>query len=84
MSDFLGREIKQGSYIVYPGRQGSSLWVNLGHVVEITERTNWQGTTPVLRVQPIDAKTRRAIGKHVRLTEISKVTVIDLPNTSVA
>jgi hypothetical protein len=34
--DYLGQEIKVGSFIVYPGRQGSSLYVNLGIVKKLT------------------------------------------------
>ena len=33
--DFLGNVIKEGDMIVWPNRQGSSLWMNSGHVVQI-------------------------------------------------
>lgn len=84
MKDFIGREIKQGSYIVYPGRQGSSLWMNLGHVVDVTVRTTWNGPVDILKVQPVDPASRRPLGKVVSVTCIDKVTVIDLTNASVA
>lgn len=34
MKDFIGNEIKEGSKIVYPGRSGSSLWMNYAVVME--------------------------------------------------
>jgi hypothetical protein len=36
MIDFLGREIKVGDTIVYPGRRGSSMWLNRA-VVKTTQ-----------------------------------------------
>ena len=35
MKDFLDNDINVGDTIVYPGRQGSSLWMNKGKVVGI-------------------------------------------------
>lgn len=33
--DFLGQEIKAGDTIVYPGRQGSKLWMNRAKVLTV-------------------------------------------------
>jgi hypothetical protein len=35
--DFLGQEIQLGDIIVYPGRHGSSLWLNKSTVIAIKE-----------------------------------------------
>ena len=49
--DWLGKEIKVGSKIVYPGRQSSSLWMNLAEVLEIIPFDN----TPYWLKKKIDA-----------------------------
>jgi hypothetical protein len=41
--DFLGNEIKPGETIVYPGRVGSSLWMNKGVVVDVTLAIDYRG-----------------------------------------
>jgi hypothetical protein len=33
--DFLGQEIKPGDDIVYPGRQGSGMWMNRAKVLTV-------------------------------------------------
>lgn len=37
MLDFRGKEITVGSTVVYPGRRGSSMWLNQGRVTAIRE-----------------------------------------------
>lgn len=37
MLDFRGVEIRVGSTIVYPGRQGSSIWLNAAEVVRVED-----------------------------------------------
>lgn len=37
MLDFRGKEISVGSTVVYPGRRGSSMWLNQGRVTAIRE-----------------------------------------------
>jgi len=34
-ADYLGKEIKVGSTVVYPVRQGSSMWLNKGVVTQV-------------------------------------------------
>lgn len=36
-TDFLGQEIKVQDTVVYPNRQGSSLWMNKGTVLEVKQ-----------------------------------------------
>lgn len=35
LQDLMGKEIKQGDYVAYAGRQSSSLWVNVGKVLKV-------------------------------------------------
>jgi hypothetical protein len=35
--DMLGQKISEGDYIIYPGRSGSALWVNVSRVVGIDD-----------------------------------------------
>ncbi len=62
--DLLGQEINEGDYVVYPGRSGSSLWINISRVVSIERKTTRWGfkveTFDVLKV--INAK-RQPRGK---------------------
>lgn len=37
MKDFLGQTIEPGQTIVYPGRQGSRMWMNRAVVTDILE-----------------------------------------------
>lgn len=41
--DKLNKEIKVGNVIVYPGRRGSSLWINVAKVVELKYYTDYRG-----------------------------------------
>ncbi len=53
MKDFRGREIKVGSLIAYPGRQGSNSWITVARVIKFgTKRESWTDKTiPTLTVQ---------------------------------
>ena len=35
VNDFFGNKIQQGDLLVYPGRQSSSIWMNVGVVTRI-------------------------------------------------
>lgn len=85
VNDIRGKEIKVGSTICYPGRQSSSLWMNIGEVVEIDE--NWKkwcyGKDLTLRrlkvkvpshsyYQPVEGKFR-----NVWITELNRVVVVE-------
>jgi hypothetical protein len=37
MKDAVGNTLGIGDLIVYPGRQGSSLWLNMGEVLELDD-----------------------------------------------
>lgn len=75
--DFLGRPISVGNEVAYPGRQGSSLWMNYGIVEELGTREHWSGTQiPTLKVRriPLNAyeKERTVWIEHLK----SRVVVV--------
>jgi hypothetical protein len=41
--DYFGRKIKKGDLIVYPGRQGSCMWMNDGIVLSKHAVKNYRG-----------------------------------------
>lgn len=41
VTDYLEQEIHIGDFIVWPGRQGSSLWMNNGTVLGIAHGKDW-------------------------------------------
>lgn len=49
--DFFGNTIKVGDCIVYPGRQGSSMWMNKGTVMAIGQKGD--PYAPVLQVKKV-------------------------------
>jgi hypothetical protein len=83
--DFLGQEIKVGSFIVYPGRYSSSLYVQLGIVRALdTKATYFEGNKPVLKVQSVnryDMRGNATLNAGGTLTELQRVTVV--PRASV-
>ena len=79
--DFLGRKISIGDWIVYPGRQGSSLWMNLAEVTDITTyHDRWRNERlPCLKV--LVRKTNwegETVGwRNSTVHAIDRVTIID-------
>ena len=62
LTDMLGREICVGSFVAYPGRQGSSLWQNVGEVVGIDKdykAYSWSTKTGRLKVEVNQHSTKR-------------------------
>lgn len=78
MKDFLGREIRAGSRIVWPGRQGSSLWMSVGVVEDIVHRDELSGPKAVLKVRV--EKVGLSFGKSGNLVTIEcldRIVVVD-------
>lgn len=50
VTDYLGKEIKPGQTIVYPGRKGSALWIARGKVRSVSTATDKfpHGTVSIL------------------------------------
>jgi hypothetical protein len=65
MVDVTGREIQVGDQVVYPGRHGSSMWLNRGYV--IAPRTETETT---LRVRRVDTN------REVEVMDLSRVAVV--------
>lgn len=62
MKDFLNQEITSGDLIVYPGRQGSALWMNRAIVLGFTPKGG-------IRVKLSDGTTKT-------ITRIDRVVVV--------
>lgn len=80
-TDFLGKTINVGDTIVYPGRRGSSLWLNWGVVREIVDREGYGGELSVLRVgrriiRPGYTGNYGKDGTVVTVTELDRVAVV--------
>lgn len=62
MKDFLGNKIKKNSYISYPGRQGSSLWMNVAKVNKINNDNDTLNVTTLNKDfwNPKKINTRKA------------------------
>lgn len=79
VTDFLGREIHVGDIIVYPGRKGSTLWMNKGRVLILRfgDGSNFQPTDE-LQVQPLQPEGNHlyGMGRPVTLKVIQNVVVI--------
>lgn len=64
MKDFLNQTIAIGDTVVYPGRRGSSLWMNRATVIDIRVNS--------IRVQRVDdnvIKTLNRVDRVVVVTE---------------
>lgn len=72
--DFRGTSINVGDRIVYPGRSGSSLWMNEAIVTEIETKEDWRGRKrSVLKAQRVDRQ-----GKIVSIFCLSRVVCIQV------
>lgn len=67
MKDFRGVEIQTGAVIAYPGRQGSSMWMNEGTVEEIKTVTDPWRTTEVLVVRTKNTGRRTEVSRTERV-----------------
>ena len=72
MKDFLGQEIAVGDKIVYPGRSGSTLWMNAAVLEEILPTGN-------VRVRKYTNKWGKPANKLVTLWGTSRVVVVYPP-----
>ena len=80
--DQYGRLIKIGDVITYPGRSGSSLWMNTAVVYDITEGTRYWNNKmfPKLKVKRTQhylwGDKIPKVSKTI-ITEIGRATVVD-------
>jgi len=61
MTDALDNEIYVGDTVVYPGRSGSSMWINKSIVLEVNENT---------------LKVETKSGRKATITRIDRVVII--------
>lgn len=77
MRDWRGSLLEDGSYVVYPQRHSSHMWMVEARVDEITEVDRGDKVLPALKVTPLKATwTHRLGSKPVTLTALDRVTVI--------
>ena len=82
--DMLGRKVRVGDYIVYPGRQSSSVWQNVGRVVAMENKPHpWRDgvTEATVTVRGAERYWRdgkiRPKTKNGFLTVLSRIVKID-------
>ena len=68
MKDWRGKAIKKGSRIVYPGRQGSSIWVVEAEVLGVKDGG--------IVVQPVRTTGTAVATRPVHIKNVDRVTVI--------
>ena len=68
MKDIRGFKILRGDIVVYPGRRGSSLWMNQGEVTNITKRGIRVRRTP---------RNKYEVPREVLVKELGRVAILD-------
>lgn len=66
--DFLNRELRVGDTIVYPGRHGSSLWMNAATILELVEATDSKPACIKARIQAATGWRRTFAGRQTLVT----------------
>jgi len=70
--DYFEQEIKVGDLLVYPGRQGSSLWMShLTVTAVVIQEDEWSSRGPYAVVKGI-----KESGKKVSITELGRTVVV--------
>lgn len=68
MKDWRGKTIKKGVKVVYPGRQGSSIWVVEAEVISVDGNE--------ILAQPVRTTGSQVSGRPVRIKNVDRVTVL--------
>jgi hypothetical protein len=78
MKDMLDQEVYVGDTIVYPGRQGSSCWLNVGKVVEFVECEHpyRDQTVTKIRIKTITKGWSGQAGKVVTISRTDRIVKI--------
>lgn len=82
MKDFLGRTIKVGCLVAYPGRAGSSCWITVARVVAFgTKKQSWSDKTePTLTVKILKASTPWQKPRTSTIYALDRVLVVQEPD----
>jgi hypothetical protein len=73
--DLLDRPIEVGDTIAYPGRRGSSVYMNVGVVREVVY--DWQSGHSLRVERTKDNTAYRELGRVVTLREYDRAVVVD-------
>jgi expansin (peptidoglycan-binding protein) len=82
LTDWRDVPIQVGDHIVYPQRQGASMWMTEGKVVAVSDegRDQWGRKMPVLTVERLHGSGWRSMvsldRKRVKVTATGNVTVV--------
>lgn len=76
--DFLGQVIEQGDTIVYPGRQGSGMWLNKATVLGISWPKEASGPKVAYTLS-----IQRSDGRRAQITKLDRVVVVEKKNATV-
>jgi len=81
LKDIRGRRIEVGSKVVWPGRQGSNLWMTAGEVVSVRSREHTYLTPTTLVTVQIthvdDIKWNgHRLGTRVTLSRVENIVVV--------
>jgi hypothetical protein len=74
VKDFMGRVIRPGDTIVYPGRRSSSLWLNKAKVVEVSERNLFVEVET--NVFDLDRAAWVPVTRRTRIQAVERVVVV--------
>jgi hypothetical protein len=72
-----GLAVTVGSKVVYPGRRGSSLWLNQGVVEDIDTIDGWSGEHRVLKIRRKANSDWEQDGKLVTVYNLENVVPIN-------
>lgn len=86
-TDYFGNVIAKGDIIAYPGRGGSSLWMNHGKVIEIVckKKYHWESEpcemVVKLRIRQLSVETSRTgliecLDRVINLSHVAKFGVL--------
>ena len=77
-TDLLGRPIRIGDIITYPGRQSSSMWMSHAVVREIEVVDGFHGTTAKLKVTSVHLESwnETVSVKKTTITSLDRVTAL--------
>jgi hypothetical protein len=77
--DYLGREIKVGDTVVYPGRMGGRMWLTKGTVTALTEVSQWGETgrkIPAIKIAITSSGVTFKSGRTITSVNLDRMVVV--------